>query len=303
MRLDAKPARRFGETHVWAEPKYFLADESAVHSTYSCKGAAGLRPCLLCVNVYDGSTTRDIKWSSEILKHTDPLPDNFSPAHPAVIQAIFRKLARASAQDLPALETALGWTWAPGGFLHIPSPLWPTTSLIWDWMHVVFVNGVFNVHVGRLFWSLRECTGFSYEQIQPFLCGTTWGGGVRSEHMADIFGKKRASRHWKEGELKANASEGLTILPVLVVVLCEVSDKFDAARCHFLCLLALYKIVGMLRALSFGQPINTRALQSTIVGYLKLFAALYSEDATTPKFHYRRASQSHPSARRHLRAA
>ena len=37
-----------------------VADEAAVHVLYGCKGQAGIKPCLLCANVFDRKEVRGI---------------------------------------------------------------------------------------------------------------------------------------------------------------------------------------------------------------------------------------------------
>ncbi len=51
------------------------------------------------------------------------------------------------------LQTRLGWNFAPSGLVF--NNRWrdiadPTKHCMYDWMHVWFVSGVWNVHVGLM---------------------------------------------------------------------------------------------------------------------------------------------------------
>ena len=39
--------------HVWMDLKHVLADEAALHAMFACKGASGLKVCMLCANVFN----------------------------------------------------------------------------------------------------------------------------------------------------------------------------------------------------------------------------------------------------------
>eukprot|EP00971_Amphidinium_carterae_P262428 5205531-Amphidinium_carterae.1 len=42
-----------------------LADESALHSAFGCKGSSGLKPCLLCQNIFNAKNERHLTFTSE----------------------------------------------------------------------------------------------------------------------------------------------------------------------------------------------------------------------------------------------
>lgn len=146
--------------HLWMNLGIVLADEAALHAMYGCKGAAGLKPCLLCQNIFNHQNARGISendmdgWvqthactdSSKIVVHT-----------PETIDAIVNRLAAAARvmnkSAFAELQTSLGWSLVPNGtmgdeFSRLLCE--PTQHALYDWMHVLFVNGVFNNHCGRL---------------------------------------------------------------------------------------------------------------------------------------------------------
>ena len=91
-----------------------LADEAALHVWFGCKGHAGVKPCLKCWNVVDGSTgCREID-DTVAVYHTCTDPALFKPQTPATVRASIRRLQSAkstmSNDDFKELERKLGWT-------------------------------------------------------------------------------------------------------------------------------------------------------------------------------------------------
>ena len=107
---------------------YFMGDEAAIHYVYGCKGASGLKPCLLCANCFkaDLGQNRGIFDREPFARpHTCSKFDEFVPHTPASIIEVLKTLAIQAAKNvkthLEELETRLGWNHAPGGLLLEPS--------------------------------------------------------------------------------------------------------------------------------------------------------------------------------------
>ena len=82
---------------IFADPHLILADEAALHNIFGCKGSSGLKPCLLCRNVFNAKNTRDIVARDprrRSVDHACASVDNFELATPTVIAAIARRLTR-----------------------------------------------------------------------------------------------------------------------------------------------------------------------------------------------------------------
>ena len=99
VRLDLATGNNL---HLWMSLDIIVADESALHSMFGCKGAGGLKPCLLCQNIFNFKNERGISegdqggWvqthactdSSKIVLHT-----------PESITAVINRLQRAVAVE------------------------------------------------------------------------------------------------------------------------------------------------------------------------------------------------------------
>ena len=146
--------------HLFLRPGAILADEGGIHAIYGCKGSGGLKPCLMCTNVYDAKSVREVHIrdpTGTAVPHTCADSTKFVPVTVPVLQSIFRQLQALallpnSKGKLEDLETDLGWTHAAAsgllGNARALQMLYPMQACMWDTMHVLFANGVFGFHVG-----------------------------------------------------------------------------------------------------------------------------------------------------------
>jgi hypothetical protein len=284
------------ELRVFATLDVFIADEAALHSAYACKGSAGLKPCLLCQNVFNARTARDI---------VDRDPTGFAQSHtcvdasklvahtPATITAIVNRLSAAAdtltLKDLAEVQTRLGWNWLPEGLLM--QPRWkeladPTRVAWYDWMHVWLVNGVFNSHMGLMMKSLKPC-GITYPMLDTYVKMFKWPGFVGSSAGKNVFSPKRAKSSWEEGSLKATASECLSLVPVVgnyMQALME-NTQSDTVRQHAAAFLLLVMVIELLQRTARGN-VDPDVLRAAIVAHLQAFRNLFGVDAMPPKVHY-----------------
>ena len=239
------------ELHIWAELAGVLADEEAIHSAYANKGHAGWRPCLLCENVYLLRLTRDP--ADNDVPHTCTTFSALRKHTPATHQAVAQRLAesarvgpRARHEDL---ETELGWNYVANFVLW--NPRWreiatPSKTVMYDFMHVYFVSGIFNVQVGHLLHHLKRHN----------ITTTMLDGFVQLFHMPkasaksagqDLFSPKRVRASLKEWSLKATASEGLSIGPILDLYCFDLQrNTVPDLRKHATCFNLLWIVVTLM---------------------------------------------------------
>ena len=157
QKADAAP---MGGHRLFAKLGYFIQDGAAHTQTWHCKGDSGCKLCVLCRNIFslasevvdedgtrvlrcnaktraelDLATSADLRWAVRRLNmlHDDPgvTPDEFEHR-----------------------EKALGFTWSPYNLLGDTSMdpyLDVPNQFFHDWMHMIFVGGVFNL-VLHFFW-------------------------------------------------------------------------------------------------------------------------------------------------------
>ena len=306
--------------HIFAKVAAVVADEGALHAFYACKGASGLKPCLLCTNVYQHSSVRDVVDNDATgvsVSHTCSDVSLLKLHTCATVDAVLRSLAHLAAQPkskgkLEELETCLGWRHDPGALLSdgwLLPRMYPGAACIFDWMHVIFVNGVFGVAVGQLMrfamhkdpcpcmvnlMSWRTAVpkdngfkqrGLNYAAMHDAIVGFEWPHLVGT--CADVFAPKRAASHWEDTTFKVSASEGLSVVPFMLYFMREAAAVVNDASLdrHVSCFAQLCGIVQVLHGAPF-YGVDTSALQRDVGAFLTAFKGLYGDEVMTPKFHY-----------------
>ena len=120
-----------------------------------------------------------------------------------------------------------------------------------DWMHVLFVGGVFNVHVGHMMHAIKE-EAITAPFIENFVRQFNFPSG--HTEPSDVFSTKRFSSSWKEWTLKATASECLSLVPCLAVLFQGLLDTLlpdrVRLRAHVAGFMLLVRVVDLLLATS-----------------------------------------------------
>ena len=120
------------------------------------------------------------------------------------------------------MEQAMGLNYAPLGALYSDS-FWnlleggPITVTRYDWMHTLLVSGAWNNEAGLLFHLIKDhiSTKQADEFLSKFKWPTQWEG-------RGATGKRCLQKHVADGaEVKASASEGLSIYSVIRLLLME----------------------------------------------------------------------------------
>ena len=213
-----------------------VADELAIHMLYGCKGSSGIKPCLLCANVFDGKTVRDIDAVDEsglAVYHSEPDFTKLQPMTLGMLEWIIRRFESSRAvfrykYQHTELERRLGWTFTPDLERRLAlAP--PPRVLCFDWMHVIFVTGVFNYHMGCLVWCMGG-RGITYAAMHAYAGACKWPGRW-SKIGKDVFSPKRAESSLKAGHLKCTASEGLCMLPVCMPLCGRRHTLYTAGVC------------------------------------------------------------------------
>ena len=273
----------------------FIADEAAIHYALKCKGASGLKPCFLCANVYNEKTVRgcvEADGTGWAVYHTCTDHTKLQLHTTATIAAVLDRLQGAIGHmnqgDLSELETRLGWSHEPNGLLHHPrwKELWsPTEVVMYDWMHVYFVGGIFNIQVGHLLHVLKEFR-ITQQVLEQYCSEFRWPSSVLSK-CADLFSKKRYQTSWQEWSLKGTASECLSLVPVLATYMEDIleQDRDPTLKAHAACYLQLATCIELIGRTA-KHAVEPSTLQRAICSHLGAFRDLYGAENMVLKFHY-----------------
>ena len=202
-----------------------LSDELAASlQVYCSKGANGLKPCKWCCNVFDHKTVRASVFSDPwAVTHDEPNIRKFVMHTPDTLAKIIADLKHTAETRgggaLSALATAMGYSYEPHGILFDPylfQLVEPTEHSIPDPMHVLYVNGMVNHHVGRMFYEMRFTT-FTYASAYEFCTQWTWPAALGSSVHTGVeaLSSSRAAASLAAQNFKASASELRSLVPVL----------------------------------------------------------------------------------------
>lgn len=280
---------------VFGELDCVVADEAALHFMYDCKGSAGLKPCMLCTNVYNQKTTRDVvrlDRTKASVHHTCADPSLFVPATEGVMLAITNRLKTAApilgVGAFAELEIRLGWKHSPHGVMYSPQVLprvLPSKIVCFDYAHVLFVNGVFNINAG-LFIGMLWRSPMPRNIVVDYVGQWQWPKSVSGSISPNgVFSAARLRSSLEAKTLKCTASEGISLLPVLANFACSLLTHADpTVQDHSRCFLGLALVASCVLR-SQRSLMDRRLLVARLRQYMQHFKRLYGDDLMVPKFH------------------
>ena len=278
---------------VFAKFAALLADEQALHYTWMCKGSSGNKPCCQCMNIvrhdwwveHVGDPTHYFK------PHSVTDPDALDLHSRESIRCILADLAHARTQlsktDMAAKQTRVGWTDDTHNLLLDPAlaqVVDPTEQNVYDWAHCYVVQGVFNLQVGLMMTELKP-SGITYATLHEYNQLWTWPSRVTMASGKNAMDEARAKGSWKLGKFNLQASEALSIYPVMAQWVRSVllpSGQHAACGQAFL---RLAHVLDLLLACPRGS-VTPRQLQDAIAQHLQAFAAAFGAEQLPPKGHY-----------------
>ena len=281
---------------LFADLSMILADEAALHAIYACKGSSGLKPCLICTHTFNQKNARRIVErdpSGNSVDHACASAGKFKFITPSVMAAIVRRLRSAALTHtntaLEELQTEIGWKAVAHGIMFDDSTRIkcnPGTVAFYDWSHVFFVNGVFNLTAGlclRAFW----VNGVDFDIMKEYVSSFRWPHGISNIDVADVFSTARMHSTLEKRSLRCTASEGLSLFPVMALFCEMLAMRHPSAivRRHAECFI-LFAIVAGMVVRSVKGKVCADALLAACQAFLTFFKELHGDGKVTPKFHY-----------------
>lgn len=284
-------------TIVFAKFACFIADESAIKHTYSCKGASGLLPCMKCKNVVlaeHGLVENDSgRYLVDILATS-----GFDFATDADIWQKFDMLAAlhaggATKAKVEQLEKATGFNLSPTGLLgdlDLRAHVLPITHTSYDPMHCIFSNGIGSQEMHLVLKLCSQHLGIAFSHLESW-CGAWKSPAHTDSKVASAVFSSRREGASKDG-FKGIASELVAIFPlvrhfieVLVRPRCPEAMKSALESFSMLC-----SIVSLLNAMKRDRSNvtnqNCNKLQRMLASHLKLFAQAHGAEHVRPKHHF-----------------
>jgi len=274
-----------------------LGDEKALKEIVRFKGAAGRLPCGICKNICSAA------WADREGLVGDWMP-LFSLNVVAMrfhtdgsIKRIFERLQWAHDTNMPIthfteLERRLGYAYSPhalvmAAFLNFGA----VTCLMFDWMHVYLVKGIFTWEAGKImYWLFKEGNRLklphvTYADLHEYLQRWQWPKALASPH--DLCNERHAHSHLENQALGGTASELLSVAPVLARYLDKVVAKTplgEACKAMIKSCLACVDVVELLQCVA-RTHVDPKVLHDAILAHLGAHQEAYGTDDWKPKHH------------------
>jgi len=187
-----------------------VGDEAALKSCWSFKGASRIVPCVQCRNCV--SDASDLQRRSGHLftmstPHLNKCVPNDDQKFLELVKHLDSEKPNRTRKQFEQLEKTFGITLLEGMAARVESLLnvgiGPCSTLMYDWMHVYFVNGVWNSEVGWLLDHLRD------PELATWFAGLTFPGSVKGRSVTGVHVLEK--RAFNSGSICCSASEGLSL--------------------------------------------------------------------------------------------
>ncbi len=281
-----------------------LVQDGAAHKMIFClKGDAGTKFCALCRNlvalesdILDEDGEPLLVCSVVFANECDFADDN--DVFGSVDRLEAKKAELRTKNEFAKWQQAAGLNYEPEGLLacHALRPILnPTVQYMHDWMHTLFVTGVFQrvvfLVIAALASAFNKTVKDIYKQLLTYVY--LWrlpadkGGKARSKELAECFAENRADSNKKAKIFRCSASHGLGLYHIMYVWLATVVQP--TGLCGMVCeaFFTLAIVIDLLKAASAeGHTVTPEALGSAIHNFHKACIDCGWRYLMTPKFHW-----------------
>lgn len=273
-----------------------LLDEAAVKSTFDCKGAAGLRPCLSCKNVvatnadlarhdatgylvdiaevdsrkFDLSSNNDI-W--EVL-------DNLSAQQPFLNVGQMDTLCKASGFNI----NKDGLLWDRDLRPWLPYPLQR-----WDGMHCLFSHGVASTEMVVFLDACKRKVKVTFKDLEAFCCAAWMNQPGRNVDFKTIFSSKREKYTSQDSAWKGTASDLMGVFPLIREFVERVVKPTNLMNEEVASFIAMADVVRVYRRMKRSARVTDAAcdqLRDALISHGTLHKQAYGNEFIKPKFHF-----------------
>jgi hypothetical protein len=274
---------------LFAEPAIMISDESALKQAWAVKGASGTLCCMLCRNVVKPESELHITDSTGFLIPLTELdPSRFcchtnnsirdaaltlSAAEPNMNKTAFNQL-----------QQTLGLNHCPTGLLWSTEnePTLPFSSVMFDWMHIYLVSGIFQIEMSLLL-ALLTPLRITHVDLHRWCSSFSFPKRLESKSASkNVFEKKPNA-----GDFKCSASDGLSIYGLVRLFLMRQFPHAPSNEIKLACssFYLLCNVLDLLTKISHGENVPELHLLTAITSHLKAFKLVHGEDPFVPKFH------------------
>ena len=281
--------------HIWIALQTVLADESATHGSLGCKGASGFKICCQCKNTFHARYVADpdaLRAAGGVLHTCADISMVALQTDESIWAIIDRLRAQKSLMgrgEFQELQLRLGWNHVEGGLLQqepLRRTLKPYTNVSYDFMHILFVNGCFNLHCGLFFHAIKPF-GITNQGIDEYVSQWKWPGSFDKISGRDAFSDARFKSCKGGKPLSVSASEGLSLTPVLALFVTTklLGHENVAVRAQARLFLMLVNVIELIVSTT-RVVVPADVLDRHVKAYLEEYLQQFGEEDMIPKMHY-----------------
>lgn len=251
-----------GDFYTRATLSNVLADEAALKGIWSCKGSAGVKPCVCCKNVISkNSSVVDYLDASYFVTVEHNVFSDFDLSKDSDVWESVDHLAA----QLPLLRNAafeelqkcIGFAHNPDGLLldrRLREHVKPISCNTWDFMHTYLQGGVASVEVHLFLSSCKKKIGLSFSHVLLF-CQADWRfqNSTILTSLKHVFSEEREA--CTKESFKGGASELLSALPILAHFADRTCNGRHELQKEVASLIALSPVVSCISRLGLGSTI------------------------------------------------
>ena len=270
-----------------------VQDELAHKMIWMCKGASGLRSCMLCLDHVEGDSTLTEFDATNYLRSEISDPNELRMHNDATVRAIMHRLRTRKAIDLVGAfeqrETALGFTYSEHSILlddSLARVVRPVSQYMHDWMHVV-MQGVFQLVMYLVLEVVRADHDIRYNKLHDYIQLWKWPRrlGNSAKH---VFDAKHETSSRKAKSLKCSASEGLAVFLVIAhyfrMSLLPSRHITKSSTDAIGVFLALVVVIELLQNVP-RQTVSPDTLRLAVRAFIQAFANVFGWAPMITKFH------------------
>ena len=281
---------------------YILQDGAAHKYVFCTKGDNGCKMCLLCRNSVAIDTDFKDDDDEIVVRASVTYEHECDFADDNDIRGTIARLKEKheafendemKAGEFATWQKAIGLNWEPDGLLmdsELAEFIRPTKHYMHDWMHCLFVQGIFQTVVWLLFAAINDAFNLSlsvlFQMMHDYI--SMWvQPRDKGIDLKDNFLPKRLEADKRSKNFKCKASDGLGLYSLIGLwLMCFIlpTGKCQAECKAFLC---MCDMIDLLVACSQeGHNITPEALSQSIYEFLKSCVDAGWKSRMHPKFHW-----------------
>ena len=280
-----------GEQRLFAKLSIVLQDGGAHKQVWHSRGDGATRLCMLCKNLVtdaSGMAQHSGLLKANVIKWNDLVGATGQELRQSAM-FLAAKAGTMSEQAFTELQQSLGMTHQQHGILldrTLDSVFDPTEVFNHDWMHCLFVDGCFNLIVFLLLEAFIN-TGYTdvYQVCANYVSKFRWPRWVHGAHLHEIFAQSRKDKHRKARHIKAQASDLLSLVPVLALFTQNVLFKLGTCNKECAAFLSLVEVIELVKSVGRVSVTPDRMLKA-VEHCLACCADTFGFEELTPKWHW-----------------